>query len=178
MKLIGCNVFLAMSIALIFFGSIAYAGEQTGIKQEAYGDQSPAVQTVVRQETHGDQSPVVYDANTVIIIYQSLPKAEREYYSKQTGNNQQLIDRLSKELEVKIKNEDANKKEKEKLKAEIQAWAKKYEALSTKISQMPGDSDKSAKAKEALVEGDLKKAESFTIISGVSGSGVSFGGSK
>ena len=150
MKLIVNYAFAILSIVLIALGSITFAGEQKEIKQE----------------THGDQSPAISGADSVTIIYRGISKKEREILFKDKATSQRIIVRLLKELE----NKDIELENKE---ATIQVWAKKYEDLSKKISQLPEDSDKSAKAKAALVEGDLNKAESFVTMSGVSFHGVS-----
>jgi hypothetical protein len=98
----------------------------------------------------------------VTVIYKSLPKKEREILFRQLENNQQLIDSLTREVKAKYLDLETSK-------AEIQKWAIKYEDLKLKISKL-SEKDKS-EAKAALIEGDLKKAESFATLRGVTISG-------
>jgi chromosome segregation ATPase len=112
-----------------------------------------------------------------MIIYLGLPKAQREVFSKQSGNSQQLVDwlllevdRLSKELDAK---DAALHEAQADLKAEIEKWVKKYEELKIKIAKLPENSEQATKANAALIEGDLKKAESAVTISGCTLQGVS-----
>ena len=154
LKLIEYCVFVVSAVTLMLFGSIAFTNAQEETKQE----------------THGSQSPAIIANGDVTIIYMNLPKEERELLFKQPGNKQQLIDRLLRELAVK--NADL-----EDSRAEIQKWVKKYEELKIKISQISENSEQSTKAKAeakaALIEGDLKKAESAITIQGGSFSGGS-----
>ena len=118
------------------------------------------------QETRGDQSPTINAEGNVSIIYRGLPKKQREVLFKQLGNNQEITDRLLKELNAK----DAALA---KSKVEIENWVKKYEELKIKIAELPENDERATKAKTALIEGDLKKAESVVTLRGVTMHGVS-----
>ncbi len=82
---------------------------------------------------------------------------QREALFKQFGNSQQLVDRLLKELDAK----DADL---ERHKAEIKKWVKEYEERKNQIAKLPEQDEQAIKTKTALeaalIEGDLKKAES------------------
>lgn len=147
LKLIEHRVFVVAAVTLLLLGSIVLANGQE----------------VIKQETHGSQSPAIKANGDVTIIYQSLPKAERELLFKQLGNNQQLIDRLSRELK-------AQKADSENKRIEIQKWVIKYEELKVKISELSESTEQSkkakAEAKAALIGGDLKRAESAITFRG------------
>lgn len=121
------------------------------------------------QTTEGDQSPVINAEGDVTLIYQGLPKVQREALFKQFGNSQQLVDRLLKELDAK----DADL---ERHKAEIKKWVKEYEELKNKYAKLTEHDEQAIKTKAAvkaaLIEGDLKKAKGGIII----GPGIRLGG--
>jgi len=116
-------------------------------------------QNETAQETRGSQSPIVNAKGNVSIIYRGLPKEQREFLYRQLGNNQKMIDRLLKELNAK----DAALAES---KVEIEKWVKKYEELKIRIAELPANDERATKAKEALIDGDLKKAESVVTFRG------------
>ena len=152
LKLIGHFICAIVTLHLFGFIAISDAQEKT------------------TQETHGDQSPAINAKGDVTIIYQGLPKAQREVLFKQLGNSQQLVDRLLKELDAK---DAALHEARADRKAEIEKWVKKYEELKIKIAKLPENGEQATKAKAALIEGDLKKAESAVTISGCTLQGVS-----
>ncbi len=152
LKLIGHFICAIVTLHLFGFIAISDAQEKT------------------TQETHGDQSPAINAKGDVTIIYQGLPKAQREILFKQLGNSQQLVDRLLKELDAK---DAALHEARVDRKAEIEKWVKKYEELKIKIAKLPENGEQATKARAALIEGDLKKAESAVTISGCTFQGVS-----
>ena len=111
------------------------------------------------QTTSGDQSPAIMAGGNVTIVYRSLSRSERETFSKELNNSHKLIDRLLRELNAK----EAELSDK---RAKIEEWVKKYEELKTRIAELSPTDKRAVRAKEALIEGDLKKAGS--TIKGVS----------
>lgn len=122
------------------------------------------------QKTFGDQSPAIKAEGNVSIIYRGLPKEQREILFEQIGNNQEVIDRLLKELHSKDEALAERKRE-------IEDWVKKYEELKLKIAKLPENDERATKAKTALIEGDLEKARAVVILSrGTVSRGVIRGG--
>lgn len=156
LKLIGHFICAIVTMHLFGFIAISDAQEKT------------------TQETHGDQSPAINAKGDVTIIYQGLPKAEREVLFKQLDNSPQLVDRLLKELDAKDAALHEARADRKAKKAEIEKWVKKYEELKKQTAKLPENSEQATKAKAALIEGDLKKAKSAVTISGCTLQGVSF----
>ncbi len=161
------RTFLIILFLLVFLVIIAYVSRYSGEKAKQHANTSSQLNQAngqgekTYQTTEGDQSPAINAEGDVTLIYQGLPKVQREALFKQLDNDQQLVDRLLKELDAK----DADLEGK---KAEIKKWVKKYEELKNEFAKLPEHDEQAIKTKAAikaaLIEGDLKKAKSGIMI--------------
>lgn len=165
------RTFLIIFFLVVIVAIIAYVKIYSGEKAKQHANSSSQLNQAngqgkkTYQTTEGDQSPAIYAEGDVTLIYQGLPKVQREAIFKQWDNShnsqQQLVDRLLKELDAK----DADLEGK---KAEIKKWVKKYEELKNEFAKLPEHDEQAIKTKEALtaalIEGDLKKAKGGIMI--------------
>lgn len=165
------RTFLIIFFLVVIVAIIAYVKIYSGEKAKQHANSSSQLNQAngqgkkTYQTTEGDQSPAIYAEGDVTLIYQGLPKVQREAIFKQWDNShnsqQQLVDRLLKELDAK----DADLKGR---KAEVTKWVKKFEELKNIIAKLPEHDEQAIKTKAAikaaLIEGDLKKAKGGIMI--------------
>jgi len=172
------RTFLIIFFLVVIVAIIAYVKIYSGEKAKQHANPSSQLNQAngqgekTYQTTEGDQSPAIYAEGDVTLIYQGLPKVQREAIFKQWDNShnsqQQLVDRLLKELDAKDADLEAKDADLKGRKAEVTKWVKKFEELKNIIAKLPEHDEQAIKTKEALtaalIEGDLKKAKGGIMI--------------